>query len=114
MQRNFRRIEIFQRRKRKTIILMIVFFIIGSALLFGSMFYFVIALRSTYGGDSMETVDFVTSYQATWLVLTSVGSLLIIAAFALTVYWAYLRNRIRTGAAYEPRKEERKILVPKE
>lgn len=114
VQGNLREIEILQRRKRKTIILVIAFFTIGSALLFGSMFYFVIALRSTYGGDSMETVDFVRSYHYPWLVLTSAGSSLIITAFALTVYWAYLRYKIRTGAVSVPRRGEWKILEPKE
>ena len=113
MQRISRELEVLQRRKRRIIILMIVFFIVGIALVFGSMFYFIIALRSTYGGDPMETVDFVRSYQVPWVIMTSAGSLLIMAAFALAVYWAYLKHKIQTDAVSEPKKEEWKILVPK-
>ncbi len=78
---------------------MIVFFMVGIALVFGSMFYFIIALRSTYDGDSMETIDFVRSYRGPWFIITSVGSLLVMLAFAMAVYWAYLKHKIRTEQA---------------
>ena len=78
---------------------MIVLFIVGTALVFGSMLYFLIALRSTYDGDSMETVDFVRGYQVPWLIMAGTGSLFTILAFALAVYWAYLNRKIRIEQA---------------
>jgi hypothetical protein len=79
---------------------MVVFFIVGIALVFGSIFYFIVALRSTLGGDPTETVDFVRSYQVPWFVMTIVGSSLVILASLLAVYWAYLKHKIQKEQAF--------------